>query len=30
VLLDSGIGVHTVAELGHDPAALLRDYAKRK
>jgi integrase len=29
-LLDRGVGVHTVAErLGHDPAMLLRIYAKR-
>jgi integrase len=30
LLLDRGVGVHTVAErLGHDPALLLRVYAKR-
>jgi integrase len=30
-LLDAGIPVHTVAQrIGDDPAALLRNYAKRK
>jgi hypothetical protein len=30
VLLDRGVAVHTVAErLGHDPALLLRVYARR-
>lgn len=30
LLLDAGVGVHTVAaRLGHDPAVLLKNYAKR-
>jgi integrase len=30
LLLDAGVGVHTVAaRCGHDPAVLLRSYAKR-
>jgi integrase len=31
LLRDKGVPVHTVAErIGHDPAVLLRNYAKRK